>query len=206
MNVLCVGSHSDDLEIGVGGTAARLAEEGEEVDFLLICNLSRIKDISQRLKEAEKASEVLGVNLIKMNLQEGNFRDIPRTELVYQLDEFFSRKPYRKVFVPCFNDSHSDHKFCAEIIFSVCRKNTADLFMYESAIPSGIVPNSFVLNYFVDISNNMFVKMKAVRCHKSQIEVYGEGWLSAIEARARFWGEKFKKQWVEAFQAVKIII
>lgn len=206
MNVLFVGSHADDIEVSSSGTVSRLVKEGADVDFLLICNLSRIKDISLRVAEAGKAAEVLGASLEIFDLQESRFRDISQTELVGRLDEYFSKKPYQQVFVPCHVDSHSDHAFCAKVLFSVCRKNRCCLFQYEAAIPSGITPEPFLLNYFVDISEYMNVKIKALRCHKSQIEAYGNGWLSSIVARNRFWGEKFGKKWVEAFSAIKIIV
>lgn len=205
-NILCVGSHSDDLEIGLGGTAARLFQEGWDIDFLLVCNLARIKDISKRIDEAKEAASILGTNLQIFDLQEGNFRDIPSAELVSRLDEFFSKKPYRKVFIPCYRDSHSDHRFVSEVIFSVCRKNTADLLMMEPPIPSGIMPDPMALNYFVNISDYMETKMRALRCHKSQIEAYGEMWLTAIEARARFLGQKFGWKYAEAFSCVKQLI
>jgi len=204
--VLIAEAHADDGDMCVGGTAARLVKEGWHVDLLLVCNLARIKDISKRIEEAQAAAEVLGVGLQIMNLQEGNFRDIPRSELVARLDEYFSLKYYDKVFVPCHRDSHSDHKFLAEILFSVCRKNTCDLLIFESAIPSGIVPDPMSLNYFVNISNEIEQKMKAIYCHKSQLEQYGEGWVSAIEARSRFWGQKFGWNHAEAFNAVKILV
>lgn len=205
-HALAVASHSDDLEISLGGTAARLVREGWDVDFLLITNLSRIKDISKRMEEAKEAANVLGTNFQVLDLQESNYRDIPRAELVSQLDEYFARKPYQQVFIPCNKDSHQDHLFCSQVMLSVCRKNTCDVMMTEPPIPSGITNDPIILNYFVDISNEMGLKMKALRCHKSQMEAYGSGWLSAIEARARFWGEKFKKNFVEAFQVVKIIV
>lgn len=206
MNVLFVGSHADDIEVSSSGTVSWLVKEGATVDFLLICNLSRIKDISLRIEESQAAAAVLGANLEVMDLVESRFRDIPQTELVEKLDEYFSKKPYRRVFIPCHVDSHSDHAFCARVLFSVCRKNTCDLIQYEPAIPSGITPEAFTLNYFVDISSEIEIKLASLLCHKTQIEKYGEGWLTAIEARARFWGQKFGVGYMEAFSAVKIIV
>ena len=206
MNVLCCGSHADDIEVAMSGTVSRLVKGGHDVDFLLICNLSRIKDITFRMEEAQKAATILGANLEVFDLIESRFRGIPQTELVGMLDEYFSKKPYGRVFIPCHVDSHSDHAFCARVLFSVCRKNVCDLIQYEPAIPSGITSEPFVLNYFVDISSEMEEKLEALKCHKSQIEAYGEGWLSAIVARNRFWGQKFGKAYVEAFSAVKIIV
>lgn len=206
VNCLFVGSHADDIEVGGGGTAARLVREGAEVDFLLVSNLSRIKDISRRMGEALAASKILGANLVTIDLQEGNYRDIPRAELVERLDVFFSRKPYRRVFVPCHRDSHQDHQFVSNVLFSVCRKNTADLLIYEPAIPSGIIPDSMGWNYFMDISGEIKQKIQAMRCHQSQLQSYGPGWLTATIARSRFWGQKFGWQFAEAFSAVKILV
>lgn len=69
--ILIVGSHYDDTELGVGGTAARLAEEGKEVFKLTLTdNITEFekKNIFIRqdtcLEQSRKACQILGVKEI----------------------------------------------------------------------------------------------------------------------------------------------
>ena len=78
MNILGIGSHPDDLEIGCGGTLAKYAKQGHKVFMCHIANgnmghmvikpdeLSKIRE-----KEAENAAKVLGAEAI--NIDTGDF-------------------------------------------------------------------------------------------------------------------------------------
>lgn len=83
---LFVGPHPDDLEIGAGATAAKLAAQGKKVCFL-ICMDGRFGDgasngvkgdalAALRMEEARKSAAVLGVTDVRfLNLCDGNGYD-----------------------------------------------------------------------------------------------------------------------------------
>ena len=66
LDVLAVGAHPDDVEIGVGGTLARLVQQGYRVG---ICDLTNGEPTpgspgpSVRLAEAQEAARILGVQM-----------------------------------------------------------------------------------------------------------------------------------------------
>ena len=63
MNVLVVGPHPDDQELGMGGAIAKLADEGHDVLLLDMTNGEPTPhgDPQTRAKEAARAAEILGV-------------------------------------------------------------------------------------------------------------------------------------------------
>src|SRR6476659_9802421 len=68
--ILIVSAHPDDMEIGMGGTVAKLVEEGAEITSLIVTDGGRASNLfgwtEQRMAEvrraeALRAAEVLGV-------------------------------------------------------------------------------------------------------------------------------------------------
>jgi LmbE family N-acetylglucosaminyl deacetylase len=71
MNVLCIGAHPDDIEIGCGGTILKLIEEVDGVHF----NWVVLSGDENRKEEAQKSA---GTFLIKKKLKKldiQNFRE-----------------------------------------------------------------------------------------------------------------------------------
>lgn len=61
-DVLAFGAHSDDVEIGMGGTIAKFVKQGKKV---MICDLTEAElssngTVSLRKEEAAEAARVLG--------------------------------------------------------------------------------------------------------------------------------------------------
>ncbi len=83
---LFIGPHPDDIEIGAGATAAKLASTGKQVCFL-ICTDGRYGTgqtalrgdalASERQKEALRSAEKLGVTDVRfLELSDGGFYDL----------------------------------------------------------------------------------------------------------------------------------
>src|SRR5437868_14446036 len=58
--VLAIGAHPDDLEIGIGGTLAKLSKEGARV-VMVVASIP--KDFEVRLEEAKRGAEILGCEM-----------------------------------------------------------------------------------------------------------------------------------------------
>lgn len=66
LDVIAVGAHPDDLEIAVGGTLAKLVQQGYRVGMVDLTNGEPTPGSSgpaQRLEEARRAAEILGVQV-----------------------------------------------------------------------------------------------------------------------------------------------
>lgn len=117
---LFIGPHPDDIEIGAGATAAKLAAAGKEICFL-VCIDGRYGDgaapckgeelIALRRSEAIKSAEALGVRDVRfLGLCDGGFYDTKELEVAmakvigdFKPDVIFAPDPC--VTVEC----HADH-------------------------------------------------------------------------------------------------
>lgn len=115
---LFIGPHPDDIEIGAGATAAKLADMGKKVCFL-ICLDGRYGSetvppdelIEIRKAEAIKSAKVLGVTDVRfLGLSDGGFYE--QTELMRGIAEIVGDYGPDVVFAPdpCVtSECHADH-------------------------------------------------------------------------------------------------
>src|ERR1044071_1227174 len=74
-NILFIGAHPDDIEIGCGGTAAKYANRGHDVAFAVATREADETKGAKRTKQAIKAAELLGLCEAKATLHFGNLAD-----------------------------------------------------------------------------------------------------------------------------------
>ena len=163
--VVAIGAHPDDLEIGLGGTLAKLKKEGAEV---VMCVASIPKDYDVRLAEAKRGAQILGCEL-KVLVGDGPRRieDLKTCELVGMLDDLIREHNPAAVFTHSSRDFHNDHLLIYNACLPTQRLAYFDLFSYH---PTNCrpVPIAFHPNVYVDISDTIDAKMHAISAHGSQ--------------------------------------
>jgi bacillithiol biosynthesis deacetylase BshB1 len=109
MNILVVGPHPDDQELGMGGTIARLASQGHNVLLLDMTNGEPTPDGSPeiRAKEAARAAQILGVK--RFTLEFPNRQLVHSIEARHKVAGVIRQHQAQMVFVPYFEDAHPDH-------------------------------------------------------------------------------------------------
>ena len=198
--ILIFGGHPDDVEIGAGGTARKLATEGREVIF---CVATVPNQQTLRKKEAARAGAILDaakVLFLSVPFKRFGFN----RETIGAIDTLISRIKPSAVFTHSLGDSHQDHLALTQSILSAARRNDFSVFMYEQIIPGGITPVPFRPHLFVDISAHIDDKIKAIEAHKSQVKKYDENWVESIRGRAVMRGAQIGTKYAEAFEVVKI--
>ncbi len=116
MNILVVGPHPDDQELGMGGTIARLAKQGHDVLLLDMTNGEPTPhgDPETRAVEAAKAAEILGVRR--------RLLDLPNREVVHSIHArhlvagAIREHQAEIVFTPFLPDAHPDHVATTRIV------------------------------------------------------------------------------------------
>src|SRR5215211_7011049 len=102
-SVIAFGAHPDDLEIGMGGTLAKLARLGYDVNFVK----TDIKE--QRRIEATMSAKTLGC-------KSPQFLDLSPDEItigrkfVSMIDDIINKHKPEAVFTQWIGDSHQDHQ------------------------------------------------------------------------------------------------
>ena len=116
MNILVVGPHPDDQELGMGGTVARLVEQGHDVLMLDMTNGEPTPhgDPATRAVEAARAAEILGA--------QRRLLDLPNRELVHSIAArhlvagVIREHRAEIVFTPAMPDAHPDHVATTRIV------------------------------------------------------------------------------------------
>ena len=217
--VLVITPHPDDETLGVGGSIAKLINQGHDVYILTVSgHLPPIydrKDYDKTVKEAHKAYDILGITNSK-------FLEIPATmigdEPVHSLNNKIASvvNDYRPNFVFCpFPDRHIDHRLVFESTLVATRpiQAGADIELvaaYETLSETHwnapyIEPN-FTHNLVVDVSDFMDQKIEALKCYKSQITMdKGPRSITAVRALAQFRGTQSGFDFGEALYIIRMV-
>jgi LmbE family N-acetylglucosaminyl deacetylase len=128
--VLCLGSHSDDIEIGCGGTILRLAEKHPECEFHWVV----FSATGVRKTEAQRAAELFAGQArlkgpIIHSFQDG-FLPFVGAEVKAVFEGLKSVSP-DLILTHTRGDAHQDHRLIAELTWNSFR----DHFILEYEIP-----------------------------------------------------------------------
>lgn len=203
-SILVFGAHPDDLEIGMGGTIAKLSAMGYEVQPIIATLPNFVKSDT---KEGRKTESMLSAKV--MGCKPPVFLDLSPDEMIFErkfitlIDSLVTKYKPDSVFTQWYGDSHQDHQVLTKSVISACRDQD-NLFMYETTIPGGITENSFRPQLFVDISETLDTKKNALECFESQFVRCGEIWIPAIIGRCSYRGYQINSKYAEAFEVVKV--
>jgi LmbE family N-acetylglucosaminyl deacetylase len=181
---LFVGAHPDDIELGAGGTVARLTDAGWNVWLCILTSESDTRVASDRKSEAIAAARVLGVDAAKVV-----FADFPDTclecngETVAKFRQFSADRGLDPdiVFTHTHADSHNDHQAAYEICQASFRKKV----ILNFAVVNSLVASKFEPKIFSNVSTLHDRKMAALQLHQSQSNRVNPASLYALDESFR---------------------
>ena len=163
--VVAIGAHPDDLEIGIGGTLAKLRKSGVHV-VMVVASIP--KDFEVRMEEAKRGAEILGCEL-QFLMGDGPMRleDVKTCDLVGMLDGVIREHEPAAVLTHSNADFHNDHLLIYNACLPTQRLRYFDFFSYH---PTNCrpVPVQFHPRAYVDVSDTIDAKMHAISAHASQ--------------------------------------
>lgn len=198
MNVLAVGAHPDDIELGCGGALLRHVEQGDKIIFLVMTGGEATgEENSVRFQEQRRSARVFGAELRWGRFLDGSIPTDSRS--VGVVDSVIKEFSVDVVYVNATADSHQDHRATAEITIAAARRVDTVL-LYETPTTLRFAPT-----VFVDIADTMETKLAALRNHDSQVQrVGGPVDLEAVEAQARYRGFHSRGRLAEAFELIRL--
>jgi LmbE family N-acetylglucosaminyl deacetylase len=198
MNVLAIGAHPDDIELGCSGALLRHVAAGDKITILVMTTGERgPQDSVSRVLEQENAAARLGADLIWGGYPDGA---IPTgRETVTYIDSIIKQTGAEVLYTHGQHDSHQDHVATALASLSAARRLNRVL-CYQS--PSATSFNPVV---YVNIEDSIDDKIAALSCHRSQVERCELVDLEAVEAGARFWGHQARMRYAEAFEVPRFV-
>jgi LmbE family N-acetylglucosaminyl deacetylase len=129
LRILCIGAHSDDIEIGAGGTIMRLlkAHPGAEVCWI-VCASNPV-----RQREAEGSVQAFCANAGNLTTTIASLPENVLPQHVLEVRELLDlhARPFQPdiVFCPHRDDLHQDHRLLAEMALQLFRDHP--IFEYE---------------------------------------------------------------------------
>jgi LmbE family N-acetylglucosaminyl deacetylase len=198
MNVVAVGAHPDDIEIGAGGSIALHRARGDTVRFLIVTRGGKLSAPSCREAEAKEAAGVLDVDDVEFLAYDDT--EVPYDgEIVERIDDHLQEVDADRAYVHTEEDTHQDHRHSALASIAATR-NTDEVLAFES--PS--TRSSFDPQYYNALSEGFLEqKIDAIKSHESQREKkYLEA--EAMKGLARFRGRQANTRYAEAFQVIRI--
>lgn len=202
--VVVFGAHPDDLEIGMGGTVAKLVRLGYNVN-LVIATLPNF--VKTDTKEGRKSEAIDSAKILGCSTPE--FLDLAPDEITFgrnfvnKVDRIIQKYEPEVVFTQWIGDSHQDHQALTKAVIAACR-DQKDVFMYETTIPGGITEHAFRTQLFVDISTTIDIKKSALDCFHSQIIRCGQIWIPAVLGRCSYRGYQMNVNQAEAFEVIRV--
>jgi LmbE family N-acetylglucosaminyl deacetylase len=197
-NVLFIGAHADDVEIGAGGTVAKLASKGYNIWLCILTEENNKKKAAIRKSESKSAAQVLGIGddkIMYAAFKDGLLSaDRDSIALLRQLVDRYGCKP-DIIITHSHADSHNDHRAAAELSLSAFRES---VILHYSIVNSAIV-SDYHPRLFIDTTSCKEQKKIALLKHKSQVSARRILWddLSIVETA---FGKWIGAQCAEAFE------
>ena len=144
MRILCLGAHSDDIEIGCGGTILQLLKNKNNIYVYWVVFSANEK----RKKEALASAKTFLKNAKSKAVVINDFRDGYFPYIGAEIKDYFEalKKSYSPdlIFTPCRNDLHQDHRLVSDLTWNTFRDHL--ILEYEIAKYDGDLgsPNIFV--------------------------------------------------------------
>ena len=203
MNILAVGAHPDDLEVGCGGTLIKYAQRGHNIFLLLISKGEMGGEAEVRYKEQMKAAEIIGARGVFW----GGFTDTELlnrgNEIIHSVEGYIQEIQPSFIFVNFFDDTHQDHRTVNRSVLSAARY-VRNVMFYE--VPT---TNNFTPNVFVDIGSVLDLKLEALKAHASQVMKTNIEDLSIMDiarSSAHFRGVQGRVPLAEGFVSERLFI
>ncbi len=168
--ILVLSPHTDDGELGAGGTIARFVEEKKEVYYIAFssCEVSVPSGFPRDIlrTECKKSTEVLGIKSKNLTLLDYEVRTFPlhRQEILDDMIKINRDIKPDLVLLPSSNDMHQDHHTIYEEGLRAFKK-TSSIWGYEHPWNN----LTFTTDVFVKLSSeHIKKKISAISNYKSQ--------------------------------------
>ena len=217
-DVLAIGAHPDDVDLGCAGTLCKMAEAGRRVGILDLTagEMGTRGDKETRLRESHASAEILGAAFRACLF-------LPDTRL--EKNEEYERKIVealrivrpRLLLVPLGFDTHPDHMAAAELAHSAWYKSGFGKYdcplkpFRPERLVRYVLGQETHVSFVVDITAQMDKRRRAIAAFESQFfhakadKFEGKtrlslpGFQDLLETRLKFYGSRILKPFGEPF-------
>lgn len=212
-----IAPHPDDEVVGCGGTMAKRALGGDKV-YLCIVTKAYPPDwaedeIKERREEVRRVSEILGIKKTYfLDLPTVKLDTIPQKELNEAITRVINEVQPETVYIPHRGDINKDHRLVFDAAMVAARPKPGspikEILSYEALSSTEwsapFVENAFIPNVYVDISETLEIKLRAISTYKTELKEFPHPRsLEAISALAKLRGSSIGVGAAEAFMLIR---
>jgi LmbE family N-acetylglucosaminyl deacetylase len=217
---LVIAPHPDDETLGAGGTIAMLARAGHDVSVAIVTTGQppefSSSDVANVRCEVEQAHAVLGVKeTLYLDLPAARLFETPHRTLNAALRQAIIQIEPTTVLLPFMGDMHVDHQLTFQSAMVAVRPHQATypetILAYETLSETNwnapYLTPGFLPNVFIDITDTLDLKLKAMRMYGSQLRASPhERSVEALKALATLRGATVHRPAAEAFVLIRDVI
>ncbi len=221
MRILVVAAHPDDETIGVGGTINFHSKRGDDVYLCIMSegSTAQYKDenmINVKKNTLKDIKKILGIKEIyNLELPDMKLDTLGQLTINRLLENYVREITPAVVYTHHWGDIHKDHQLTFEATMVATRPlvghNVKRILCYE--VPSSThwlnVPmsNVFVPNVFVNITENIRTKVKALELYNYEMNKYPHPRsIKAILSLTEYRGSNMCLPYAEAFQLIRDVV
>ncbi len=208
MNILAVGAHFDDIELGCCGTLMNHVLQGDRVTILVVTNSSyknpngeEIRNRKTAYREGLKATRIIGADLRCLNYD--TFKVYFDEKLTSEITRYIEELDIDVLYCPWIYDLHRDHQLTAKSVLMAGR-HIKRFLMYRCNYYDTERP--FRGNLYSDISAVIDRKTEVIKAHKSELERVRYKWLDFFLKQNENDGQKIGVKYAECFEVVRYLL
>ena len=227
VDILAIGAHPDDVELGCGGTLAKLILEGKKAAIVDLTQgeLGTRGTNITRAQEAASASEILGISA-RENLKMKDGFILNSEEYQMQIVKMIRKYQPEIVLANAIDDRHPDHAKAAKLVSDACF--LSGLVKIETELDGEnqkqwrpkqvfhyIQWKHITPDFVIDISNFMEKKIEACLAYKTQFydpdskepmtPIATKDFLESLTYRAQDLGRLSGVEFAEGFTTEKLL-
>lgn len=218
MKILVVSPHPDDETLGAAGTLLKMKKRGHEIFWLNITSMRteygyKESQIKHRQEQLKAVAEHFGFSgFYDLGFPPAGLSSVDEGEIICEIRKVFEDVKPEWLIIPGSYDAHSDH----HVVYNCCmaaaktfrapyikRVTTMEII---SETEYGFQTEKFYPNLFIDITDEIDSKLKAMSIYDTELEeIPFPRNLDNIRALALFRGGQCACKYAEAFCIVKQI-
>lgn len=221
VDILAIGAHPDDVEVGVGGMLHKFSKRGLRTGILDLTRgeMGTRGTVEERAEEARQAGTILeACHRANAALPDGGLADTH--EQRQAVIPFIRAFAPRVIIAPFAPDRHPDHEAAHHLARNV--NYLAGLKRIDTDQSPHRTPHIYYYRVYgdstppqiiVNIDEEFEVKMKALAAYRSQFHnpdyagsptyVSSEGFWNSIQTRAEYWGQRIGAKHAETLYTLE---
>lgn len=182
-NILVVAAHPDDEVLGCGGTIVKHVSDGDVVHVLFMADgvssrkNSHISDVQRRNQAQLVASRIMGVSCqYSLGFPDNRMDSVPLLDVVQGLEPIIADLLPSVIYTHNHSDLNVDHRITCAAVMTACRplpgSSVTDIFGFEVLSSTEWAASNwppFKPNLFVDVTQNLPTKIKAVEAYAEEM-------------------------------------